>query len=73
MKTSDSAVGDHSQRSRGASLLSGGPSDLSPTDGFESRHIGPDAAETREMLGTLGYDSMESFISDVVPSSIRHH
>lgn len=44
---------------------------LDPTDTFARRHIGPDAGERRRMLDALGYDSMEAFVRDVVPSSIR--
>ncbi len=40
-------------------------------DGFVHRHIGPHAGGVREMLSSLGYESMETFIGDVVPSSIR--
>lgn len=40
-------------------------------DGFVHRHIGPHVAGLQEMLKALGYDSMESFIDDVVPSAIR--
>jgi glycine dehydrogenase len=37
---------------------------------FEDRHIGPSADQESEMLSVLGYSSMESFITDVVPSNI---
>ncbi|MFM7861087.1 MAG: aminomethyl-transferring glycine dehydrogenase subunit GcvPA, partial [Candidatus Nanopelagicaceae bacterium] len=37
---------------------------------FASRHIGPTDSDIQFMLQTLGYDSLESFINDVVPSSI---
>lgn len=40
-------------------------------DSFERRHIGPRAGDTSEMLGALGYDSMEKFIAAVVPPGIR--
>ncbi len=40
-------------------------------DQFVNRHIGPDAAEARAMLGAIGFDSMENFIDAVVPKSIR--
>jgi glycine dehydrogenase len=40
-------------------------------DQFLPRHIGPNAAEQSEMLKAVGYDDLESFISDVVPESIR--
>lgn len=40
-------------------------------DRFVERHIGPDAAETREMLEAIGYKSMDELISDTIPSGIR--
>lgn len=38
---------------------------------FIQRHIGPDAAETKEMLKTIGVESMEKLIEETVPDSIR--
>ncbi|HEY0969959.1 MAG TPA: aminomethyl-transferring glycine dehydrogenase [Gemmatimonadales bacterium] len=38
---------------------------------FVERHIGPNPAEVTEMLGTLGYDSLDAFIDAVVPEGIR--
>lgn len=40
-------------------------------DQFQPRHIGPNADEQALMLKTIGYDSLETFIADVVPESIR--
>ncbi len=40
-------------------------------DGFVHRHIGPHAGGVRDMLETLGYASMDTFIDDVVPEAIR--
>ncbi len=37
---------------------------------FASRHIGPTNSDIQFMLQTLGYDSIENFVSDVVPASI---
>jgi glycine dehydrogenase len=48
-----------------------GDSILDWTDGFIPRHIGPNEAEIAEMLADLGYQSMDAFIADVVPASIR--
>lgn len=42
-----------------------------PLDTFTPRHIGPRASDVDAMLGSLGYTSMESFISETVPSDIR--
>src|SRR5438552_6454300 len=44
---------------------------LAPADRFATRHIGPSPDETRGMLATLGYDSLDRFIDAVVPEPIR--
>ncbi len=41
------------------------------TDRFVSRHIGPGAGETAEMLKVCGYSSVEALIEDAVPARIR--
>jgi glycine dehydrogenase len=41
------------------------------SDIFTPRHIGPDDAETREMLATLGLSSLEALVEATVPASIR--
>ena len=38
---------------------------------FAPRHIGPSDDEQREMLQTLGYDSLDALIDDTVPPTIR--
>lgn len=38
---------------------------------FLQRHIGPDAQETREMLDTIGIDSIDELINKTVPTAIR--
>ena len=38
---------------------------------FSSRHIGPGAAEVREMLAALGLESLEELVDRAVPESIR--
>ncbi len=38
---------------------------------FESRHIGPNAAETAHMLQTIGVSSLDELIDKTVPASIR--
>jgi glycine dehydrogenase len=40
-------------------------------DTFADRHIGPDDNEAAYMLNKLGYDSMDAFVDDAVPSAIR--
>jgi glycine dehydrogenase len=44
---------------------------LSPSDTFVRRHIGPSAADVREMLDLLGYDSLDELIDATVPAAIR--
>lgn len=41
-----------------------------PQDTFQRRHIGPSPSETEKMLDFLRYDSLDSFVKDVVPSNI---
>jgi glycine dehydrogenase len=38
---------------------------------FESRHIGPDGEQVKEMLGTIGAKSVEQLIEETIPASIR--
>ncbi|TWG61660.1 aminomethyl-transferring glycine dehydrogenase [Aminobacter sp. J44] len=38
---------------------------------FADRHVGPNAADVRTMLATLGVPSLETLISQTVPQSIR--
>src|ERR1700680_3482882 len=38
---------------------------------FADRHIGPNAAEVREMLRELGYDNRDALIEATVPKNIR--
>src|SRR6266699_3399050 len=44
---------------------------LAPADRFVTRHIGPSPDETRGMLATLGYETLDAFIDAVVPEDIR--
>ncbi len=46
------------------------PSTFAPNE-FASRHVGPRANDVQAMLGVLGYDSLDAFIDDVVPETIR--
>jgi glycine dehydrogenase len=45
--------------------------DLEPGANFISRHIGPDASETLQMLHEFGAADLEDFIAKVVPEKIR--
>jgi glycine dehydrogenase len=47
------------------------PIDLSRTDSFARRHIGPDAQETEQMLQALGAPSLDAFIESAVPEIVR--
>ena len=40
-------------------------------DKFVARHIGPNAAETREMLAAIGFNSLDVLIAAAVPENIR--
>ncbi|MFM9994699.1 MAG: aminomethyl-transferring glycine dehydrogenase [Phycisphaerales bacterium] len=44
---------------------------LDPVDTFVRRHIGPDDGEIGQMLGVLGYRSLEEMTAATVPGSIR--
>jgi glycine dehydrogenase len=44
---------------------------IDPSPDFEARHLGPRPADIDDMLDSVGYDSLESLIGDVVPSAIR--
>ncbi len=47
------------------------PDFLSPTDTFIHRHLGPTDADVREMLITLGLQSLEELSDATVPADIR--
>ena len=42
-----------------------------PVTTFADRHIGPNLADKRAMLATLGVPSVETLIAQAVPKSIR--
>ncbi len=44
---------------------------LAPTDLFVRRHIGPGEIQIREMLETVGYDSLDALLDTAVPEQIR--
>jgi glycine dehydrogenase len=44
---------------------------LDPVDTFARRHTGDDAAATGEMLGALGFPSVDALIDAAVPAAIR--
>src|SRR5678815_3103796 len=47
------------------------PSLLRPTDTFVHRHIGPEDREIKEMLGLLGYRTLDELSDATVPAGIR--
>lgn len=61
----------HRVQFRGLASLKPPPSLFSPLDTFQERHIGPDDAEASEMLRKLGYNSIDAFIADTIPSTVR--
>jgi glycine dehydrogenase len=44
---------------------------FAPSDAFPPRHIGPSDAEIADMLGQLGYDSLDALTDATVPEPIR--
>src|SRR6516165_78511 len=38
---------------------------------FVERHVGPDPGDIHAMLGQIGYDSLESLITDTIPERLR--
>ena len=44
---------------------------LQQTEDFIARHIGPNAAETQEMLDTLGSKTLDELMDKTIPASIR--
>lgn len=47
------------------------PHSLDTRNEFVARHIGPRQGDVREMLDTIGYDSLESLIDNVIPDTIK--
>ena len=47
------------------------PSPFSSTDLFTARHLGPDAAEQKQMLAALAQPSLDALIDAAVPAAIR--
>ena len=45
--------------------------DLSVTDRFASRHVGPSDADVSAMLDALGVDSLDTLVDEAIPASIR--
>jgi len=46
---------------------------LQPSDTFLSRHVAPTSEEQKEMLGLIGYKTLDELMAATVPASIRKH
>jgi len=46
---------------------------LKPSDSLIDRHIGPSDGEIQEMLSTLGYKTLDEFMDDTVPETIKNN
>lgn len=44
---------------------------FAPLDTFPARHVGPRDEDIQYMLTSLGYESLDQFVNEVVPDSIR--
>ncbi len=44
---------------------------LPKNDEFVNRHVGPNSSEIKDMLDTIGIDSVESLIDETIPEHIR--
>lgn len=44
---------------------------FAPLDSFTRRHVGPQPESVGKMLNYLGFESMDAFIAECVPQSIR--
>jgi len=49
------------------------PSSLSHPDRFVDRHLGPDETEIRQMLDSLGLESLDQLAQRVIPEAIQRH
>ncbi len=47
------------------------PDLFAPSDEFVRRHLGPRRAQIQEMLGSLGFNSLNELIVAVIPKAIR--
>ena len=54
-----------------STALNSKPRPFAWTDRFVNRHIGPNAAEVREMLRVCGFESLDQLVEATVPKSIR--
>jgi len=66
-----SSNADRSLTARPLMLAAPSPAAEPAIASFAQRHIGPDAAETAQMLAALGYDHLDALIEAVVPADLR--
>ena len=66
----DESLSDKSP-TRGQDILMTTPTFFEPTDSFLHRHLGPTEADIKEMLATLGLQSLEALADATVPGDIR--
>lgn len=60
------------QKAAGQASICSGPSLHSQAESdFPRRHIGPGPDETRQMLETIGFPSLDAMVDQAVPASIR--
>jgi len=64
-------TGTNGNEAAAASDAPARPDLLAPIDTFPRRHIGPDKAETAQMLESLGYADLDALMNSVVPKQIR--
>ncbi len=70
MHTTSTAEGSRTPSTADRSVLQIA-SILDPADTFPHRHLGPDEADTQQMLELLGYRAMDDLMDATVPESIR--
>ena len=47
------------------------PTSSTGSDSFVSRHVGPSDEDVREMLATLGFDTLDDLVAATIPAGIR--
>src|SRR5258708_17432954 len=54
-----------------AAVNSAGEQGLAQPANFVRRHIGPSESDTRQMLASLGFSTLEDLVKQAVPAQIR--
>jgi hypothetical protein len=63
----------HNVSSTSNVVVESSSADSNPAYDFVRRHVGPNEQQTKEMLRTLGLQSLEELTEKTVPSAIRFH